>query len=222
MEVETNSQPREPSSSNENMVAAPTEDSRTHSNPTLEEVIAKQHASRHNPPLILPRPSNKDYSSPDAHSHSRPAARKSSRSVVESKPKEHQNKCPPPGTRAAKLRTIEASLARCTSPDKAQALLAKKGFTLQGWAEHKAMIAATKPKSKGRGKSMGTGKLRYRTRRSTTSAQSHRTQYQQPVLQTEPLPPLRESFSVNCGVPVDNNGLKTSIYGRSWCYEQNR
>lgn len=200
--TETNTQGREPIFSNTNLRPLP-EAIRTHPNPTLEEVLAQQQAlihqqpsSRHHPPQILPRPINKDHPAPEERSRSKPAAQKVTKSTMESKSKEHQNKCPLPGTIAAKFRTIEASLTRCTTQDKRLMLLAKKGLTMEQYEELKAQrateAAAKKPRSKAKAKAAANGTIARATRSSTTSTPSAHTRHRHTGLQTEDLSPLRE------------------------------
>src|SRR5271156_6863219 len=84
-------------------MSPPTEDVRTHSNLTLEQAIARQQAdqqqaSQHRPPQIVPRPTVKS-PAPQDSPPARTPGRKAAKSTLESKPKEHQNKCPAQGTR---------------------------------------------------------------------------------------------------------------------------
>src|SRR5277367_4787136 len=185
-------------------MSSPTEEVRTHSNPTLDQVIAQQHAaaqqqeSQHRPPQILPRPTVEP-APPEDPPRTKPPARKPTKSTADSKPKEHQNKCPPQGTREAQLRTIEASLARCSSPDKIRALLAKRGFTVEEWHQHKAAKAA-QATSKPRSKVRATAAAKERTpvpmpRSPSQSEWSWTNRRQQSLLNTERLPPLSEHLS---------------------------
>ena len=203
--TETNTQGREPIFSNRNLRPLP-EAIQTYPNPTLEEVIAQQKAfvhqqpsSKHHPQQILPRPTNKDHPAPEERSRSKPAARNVAKSTMESKSKEHLNKCPLPGTIAAKFRTIEASLTRCTTDDKRLMLLAKKGLTMEQYEEIKAQraaeVATKKPRSKAKAKAVANGTTARATRSSTTSTPSAHKRHRQTGLQTEVLPPLREFLS---------------------------
>ena len=114
---------------------------RTHSNPTLEQVIAQQklQASQH-PPAILPRPAS------EPPIQVIPAAPKSStrrrkRSPDDTRPR--PNRCPLPGTEEAKYRTLMASMARCKSDAKKKELLQKRGIT-----EEEFRNMASKPKKR--------------------------------------------------------------------------
>ena len=125
---------------------------RTYSNPTLEEVIAQQHASqpRHLP--ILPRPTTEPLPA-ELSSRARNPTRKATKSTVDSKVKQHLNKCPLQGTSEARLRTIEASLKRCSSHKKRLEFLAKRGIKWEDWQLERAkreVNTAKKPRSRAR------------------------------------------------------------------------
>ena len=184
----------------------PREEVRTHWNPTLEQVIAQQQAAahqqvtQHRPPQILPRPATAPPPAPDDPPRSRTPARKATKSTIESKPKEHQNKCPAQGTREASLRTIEASIRRCTSRPIVLALLAKKGFTEEEYFQYKAKkdaLAASKPKSKARAKAgkAATIEMTPVPQSPSQSQSSWATRREQPLLNTEKIPSLRDYLS---------------------------
>src|SRR5271168_4865314 len=202
---EMNTERPEPILSSTNM-SPPREEVRTYSNPTLEQVIAQQQAAahqqatQHRHPQILPRPATAPPPAPDDPPRSRSPARKATKSTVESKPKEHQNKCPAQGTREASLRTIEASIRRCTSRPKVLALLAKKGFTEEEYCQYKAKkdaLAASKPKSKARAKSAkaATNEMTPVPQSASQSQSAWATRHEQPLQNTEKIPPLRDYLS---------------------------
>jgi hypothetical protein len=206
---ETNTQRPDPILSSTN-INPPREEVRTFSNPTLEQVIAQQQAAaqqqatQHWPPQILPQPATAPPPAPDDPPRSRTPARKATKSTFESKPKQHQNKCPVQGTREASLRTIEASIKRCTSRHKILALLAKKGFTEEEYNQYKAKkdaLAASKPKSKARAKGAkgATNEMtpvpQSLSQSQSQSQSSWRTRREQPLLNAEKIPPLRDHLS---------------------------
>ena len=116
---------------------------RTHSNPTLEQVIAQQkNQASQRLPAILPRPV------PEPPIQTIPAAPKSSTRRKKRSSDDHRprpNRCPLPGTEEAKYRTLMASMARCKSDEKKKGLLQKRGIT-----EEEFRNMTSKPKKRSR------------------------------------------------------------------------
>jgi hypothetical protein len=116
---------------------------RTHSNPTLEQVIAQQKLQvLQHPPVILPRPVLEP-SIRVIPASPKSSTRRRKRSPEDTRPR--LNRCPLPGTEEAKYRTLMASMARCKSDKKKRELLQKRGITEE---EYRNM--ASKPKKRSR------------------------------------------------------------------------
>jgi hypothetical protein len=124
---------------------------RINSRPTLEQVIAQQNMqqriSRNQPTPILPRPTPVEQAIQVIPHPRTTSSQRRKRSLDDMKPR--TNRCPLPGTKEARDRTLMASWARCKTSEKQRELLRKRGITEEQW---KTIQANSKRRSRSKEK----------------------------------------------------------------------
>ena len=115
---------------------------RTHSNPTLEQVIAQQ-LKHHSTPQQSSPVQHTNHLSESSPPHQNLPHDDQKRSPDDPRPR--ANRCPLPGTEEAKYRTLMASMARCKSDHKKRELLQRRGITEE---EFRHMLSKPKKRSR--------------------------------------------------------------------------